>query len=80
MAVQNKVHIPDDLLSAMHEAARADGKTPDELAADALQQYLAHRKLEELGKYGREQSRWLGLTEYDVPRLIAESRRGSPGR
>ena len=54
MATQNNLHIPDDLLSAVTEAAGADGKTTDEIAADALRRYLAHRKLEELGKYGRE--------------------------
>jgi hypothetical protein len=79
MATQNNVRIPDELLTAMNEAAFADGKTIDELAADALQRYLAHRKLEELGKYGREQSRRLGYTEADVPRLIAESRRENRG-
>src|ERR1039458_1650156 len=48
MATQNNLHIPDDLLSAVNEAASADGKTKDELAADALRRYLAHRKLEQL--------------------------------
>ena len=80
MATQNNLHIPDDLLSAVNEAANAEGKTTDELAAHALQRYLAHRKLEELGKYGREQSRRRGYTEADVPRLIAESRRENRGR
>ena len=55
------------------------GKTTDEIAADALRRYLAHRKLEELGKYAREQSHRLGYTEADVPRLIAESRRENRG-
>ena len=67
MATQNNLHIPDDLLSAVNEAASAEGKTTDELAADALQRYLAHRELEELGKHGREQSRRLGYAEADVP-------------
>jgi metal-responsive CopG/Arc/MetJ family transcriptional regulator len=80
MATQNNLHIPDDLLSAVNEAASADGKTKDELAADALRRYLAHRKLEQLGKHGSEQSRRLGYTEADVPRLIAESRRENRGR
>jgi hypothetical protein len=80
MATRNNLHIPDDLLSAVNEAANAEGKTTDELAADVLQRYLAHRKLEELGKYGREQSRRRGYTEADVPRLIAESRRENRGR
>ncbi len=80
MGTRNNLHIPDDLLSAVNEAASADGKTTEELAADALRRYLAHRKLEELGKYGSEQSRRLGLTEADVSRLIAESRRENSGR
>jgi hypothetical protein len=80
MAMQKNLHIPDDLLSAVNEAASADGKTTDEIAADALRRYLAHRKLDELGEYGREQSRRLGYTEADIPRLIAESRRDPRGR
>jgi hypothetical protein len=80
MATRNNLHIPDDLLTAVNETADADGNTTDEIAADALRRHLAHRKLEELGKYGREQSRRLGYTEADVPRLIAESRRENRGR
>ena len=71
----NNLHIPDELLNAATVIAQADGKTTDELAADALRRYLAHRKLDELGEYGRERARKLGYTEADVPRLIAESRR-----
>ena len=76
----NNLHIPDDLLNAATAIAQAEGKTTDELAADALRRYLARRKLDELGKYGREQARRLGYTEADVPRLIAESRREERGR
>src|ERR1035438_9323549 len=67
MAAQNNLHIPDDLLSAVSEAASADGKTTDELAAEALRRYLAHRNLEELSQYGQEQSSRLGYTEAGVP-------------
>jgi len=80
MATQNNLHIPDDLVSAVSEAASADGKTTDEIAADALRRYLAHRKLEELGQFGRDQARRLGYREADVPRLIAESRIENRGR
>jgi hypothetical protein len=76
----NNIHIPDDLLQAANAAAQTVGKTADELAADALRRYLAHRKLDELGKYGREQARKRGYREADVPRLIAESRREQRGR
>jgi len=76
----NNLHIPDDLLNAATAIAQADGKTTDELAANAVRRYRVHRKLDELGKYGREQARKLGYTEADVPRLIAESRREQRGR
>ena len=79
MKTHNNLHIPDDLLAAINEVARADGKSTDQIAADAVRRYLAHRKLDELGQYGREQSRRLGLTEADLPRLIAESRRENRG-
>ena len=76
----NNLHIPDDLLNAATAIAQADGKTTDELAANAVRRYRVHRKLDELGKYGREQARKLGYTEADVPRLIAPSRREQRGR
>jgi hypothetical protein len=75
MATGNNLHVPDDLLNAVYEAAAADGRSTDELAAEALRRYLAHRKLAELGEYGRRQSEKFGYTEADVLRLIDESRR-----
>jgi hypothetical protein len=80
VATRNNLHIPGDLLSAVSEAASADRKTTDELAAAALRRFLAHRNLEELGQYGRETSSRLGYTEADVTRLIAESRREDRSR
>ncbi|HJT88750.1 MAG TPA: hypothetical protein VJ732_12860 [Bryobacteraceae bacterium] len=80
MATHNNLHVPDDLLNAVNEAARADGITTEELAADALRRYLAHRKLEALSQYGRDQARRLGYTEDDVPRLISDSRNETRGR
>ncbi|MGO9261560.1 MAG: hypothetical protein ACLQU1_35440 [Bryobacteraceae bacterium] len=80
MATRDNLHIPGELLSAVTEAASAHGKTTNELAADALRRYLAHRTLEELAKYGREQARLLGFTDADVPGLIEESRRENRGR
>jgi hypothetical protein len=76
MATGNNLHIPDDLLSAVHEVAVADGRSTDDLAAEALRRYVAHRKLVDLGEYGRGQAERLGYTEADVLRLIDESRRG----
>ena len=39
----NNLHIPDDLLNAANIAALAEGKTTDELAADALRRYLVQK-------------------------------------
>ena len=52
MASQNNVHIPDQLLSAMNVAAQAEGKTADELLADAARRYLAHKELDDLVESG----------------------------
>jgi len=43
MATENNLHIPEDLLSAVNEAASADGKSSRRMRYG---RYLAHRKLE----------------------------------
>ena len=78
---EKNLRVPEDLLVAIAVAARSEGKTPDELTADAMRRYLARRKLDELGRYGQEQTCRLGMSvaegeaEAVVERVIAESRR-----
>jgi hypothetical protein len=55
------------------------GRTADELAADALKRYIAHEWLNKLDREGQEGRRRLGMkSDEDVERLvdraIAESR------
>jgi len=45
MATQNNVRIRDDLLSAVTEIARAEGKTPDEVIEDTTRKMLRVRGL-----------------------------------
>lgn len=83
MATQNNVHIPDELLDQAQRMAEAQGRTADDLAADALKRYLAHEKLEELSRYGRHRAREIGLDtlsenerEEYVNSAIRETRQG----
>ena len=39
-----------------------------------MKQYFALRRLDRLQRYGQKRAEELGITEDDVPRLIAESR------
>jgi len=65
----NNAHIPDDLMTALRAAARAEGKTAD-----------AHKELDDLVERGRSYSRRLGRKPSDVARLIQETRAGQRGR
>jgi len=79
MTTEKNVSVPEELLTAMADAARAEGKTPDQLFEEAGRKLLAQRRLRRLGRYGQAQSRRLGIRPRDVPRLIAESRRERRG-
>jgi len=54
--------------------ARAQERTLDEVLGEAVDRYIKDKQWSALKVYGRAKSRELGLTERDVPRLIAESR------
>jgi putative PIN family toxin of toxin-antitoxin system len=68
------VRMPHDLLAEARLAADEEHRTADELIREAVQRYLRDRRWQRLVAYGHEQARKLGLTEADVPRLIAEYR------
>ena len=46
----------------------------DEVLGEAVDKYIKDKQWAALKQYGRAKSREMGLTEADVPRLIAESR------
>jgi hypothetical protein len=74
-AEDNIPAIPPSLLAEIQAAADEEKRTPEELLREAIERYLENRRWEQLVSYGQQRARELGLTEADVPRLIAESRR-----
>ena len=68
------VAINPELFARITEEAAAEGTTADEIANEAMKRYLAVRRLDRLQRYGLKRAEELGITEDDVPRLIAESR------
>jgi hypothetical protein len=74
MSPTRTVTLTDELYDQASQEARAEGKTTDDIARDALTAYLALRRLDRLQKYGQQRADELGLTEADVPRLIADTR------
>jgi hypothetical protein len=71
----NTPAIPPSLLVEIRAAADEEKRTPEELLREAIELYLENRRWQQLVSYGQQRARELGLTEADVPRLIAESRR-----
>jgi hypothetical protein len=68
------VAIQPELFARIIEEAAAEGTTADQIANEATRRYLALRRLDRLQRYGEKRAEELGITEDDVPRLIAESR------
>lgn len=68
------VAIESELFTRVTEEAAAEGTTADEIANEAMKRYLALRRVDRLQRYGHKRAEELGITEDDVPRLIAESR------
>jgi hypothetical protein len=74
MSPQKNVALEPDLFARITEEAAAAGTTADDIANEATKRYLALRGLQKLQQYGQRRAEELGLTEGDIPRLIAESR------
>ena len=70
----NNIAIEPELFARITEEAAAEGTTADQIANEATKRYLALRRLDRLQRYGQKRAEELGITEDDVPRLIAESR------
>jgi hypothetical protein len=74
------IKLPAELWSRMADAAQAEGKTVEDLFEEAALRLLQPRELRSFVASNRELATERGLTEADVPRLIAESRNQRPGR
>ena len=71
----NNVHIPDDLLSKMTAAALAQGKTADDLVAEAAGLYLEHKALDDLAASGRTHAKRAGRSASDAVAAVRDIRR-----
>ena len=75
MAAHNRLTIPEQLLAQIHAAAQAEGKSPEQWLAEAVQARLDEREWCDLLEYGRERGRASGYREEDVPGLVKDWRR-----
>ena len=69
------VTVPPALAAAVRAAADEESRPVGEVLREAVERYLSERRWQKIFAYGEERARELGLTEEDVPRLIAEHRR-----
>jgi len=84
-SADNNLHIPGDLLSQAEKLAATQGRTADDLAADALKRYLAHEWSNKIEREGQKRRQQLGLksdeeVEAAVERAISEYRNEQRGR
>ena len=72
----NNIHIPDDLLKEMNAAAQAQGRTADDLIAEAAHRYLEHKALDDLAARGRIHAQRAGRGASDAVAAVRDLRRG----
>jgi hypothetical protein len=62
------------LLAQVQAAADEEHRPAADVLREAVERYLRERRWQKIFAYGEERARTLGLTEADIPRLIAEYR------
>jgi metal-responsive CopG/Arc/MetJ family transcriptional regulator len=72
--VAGNISLPEPLLAEIQSAAEAQHRTADELAADAVRQYLKEQSWVRFVGRNERRAKEMGITEGDVDRLIAEYR------
>lgn len=77
MPTRNVTIEPPELLERAARIAAAEGKTVDELTAEALRRDLARRTLDRFGRLGAERRR--GMTDEQVDGVVAHAIRGARG-
>ena len=70
-SIDNNLRVPDELRAQAAEIADRQGRTADDLVADALRRYIAHERLEELSRYGRERAKEAGLDKLTEEQALA---------
>jgi hypothetical protein len=79
--IDNNLRVPDELWKETARLAARQGRSADDLAADALKRYIAHEKLDELTGVGLQCTREMGLDKLSdeerdeyIERAIRETR------
>jgi hypothetical protein len=67
--------LPSALAAEVQAAANEEHRPVEDVLREAVMRYLSERRWQKIFAYGEERARELGLTEEDIPRLIAEHRR-----
>lgn len=80
MRANRNVKLPAELWSRLTDAARAEGKSVDAILEEAAQRMLQVRELRSFVAENGELAARRGLSESDLPQLIAETRRERPRR
>lgn len=80
MTPTKNIAIEPELFDRITAEAAAQGKSADDLANEAAKRYLSLMRLDRLQRYGQERAEELGITEDDIPRLIAETRADARNR
>jgi hypothetical protein len=75
MGTNQNINLPLELWTQVSEMARAEGRATDELFEEAVRRFIKLRGLRSFVAANSDLAAERGLTEVDVPRLIAESRR-----
>jgi hypothetical protein len=66
--------IPAALLAELQAQAEQEHRPAGDVLQDAVESYVRNKRWQTTLAYGQERAKALGLTEEDVPRLIAEYR------
>jgi predicted transcriptional regulator len=68
------IAIPPALLAEIQAAANEEKRPAEEVLREAIEHYVRNRRWQRILAYGQQRASELGLTNADVPRLIAEYR------
>lgn len=74
------LQLPEDLFAELQQKAAAEGKSVNEVAAEALRKGLNDLSWQELLEYGRERGRSSGYDEEDIPAVVKSWRREQRSR
>ncbi len=66
--------IPAALLAEVQAAAAEEHRPAGDVLREAVERDLRERRWQKIFAYGEQRARTLGLTEAEIPRLIAEYR------